>query len=134
MPCFDFENRLTGEIVSVYLTLNEPREAYSTQIIEGKEYKRVYSAPLAAKDILKGDMTKEDFRRNTSGKNYSVGDMYDISKEMSKERAGKNGGKDPIQEKFYSDYEKRMGRQHSDVEKRKKREQLEKQMGIKISD
>lgn len=79
-------------------------------------------------------MTKEDFRKVTSSKNYKVGDLYDISKEMSESRAAKNGGKDEVREKFYADYEKRLNRKHTDVIKREKREQLRKTMGIIIED
>ncbi len=134
MPVFDFQHVESGEIISVYLSVKEPKESYSTQIKDGKTYKRVYSAPLAASNIIRGNMSKEDFRKVTTGKNYNVGDLYDISKEMSEERAAKNGGKDPVKEKFYKDYEKRLNRKHTDVIKREKREQLQKAMGIIVSD
>jgi hypothetical protein len=56
-------------------------------------------------------------------KNITVGDAWQIAKDLSDARAQKHGGVDPVKEKFYKDYEKKTGGKHIDV---KKREAMEK--------
>lgn len=120
MPVFEFQEEATGEIISVLVRHTEPDEARRVQIQDGKTYKRVYAAPMAAKNMIKKDCSKEDFTRVTSDKNLKVGEMWKISEEMSQERASKNNGLDPVKEKFYKDYEKKNNAKHQDVIKREK--------------
>ena len=42
----------------------------------------------------------------------SVGDMLDYSKELSEKRAEKNGGVDPVKQKYFRNYEKKTGKKH----------------------
>ena len=49
----------------------------------------------------------------------TVGDMWDLSKDMSEKRA-KKAGKDPVKEKYFKDYEKkRKGVKHDNDPKKK---------------
>lgn len=130
MPVLDFESE-DGKIISVLVRITEPDEARHVQIVDGVTYKRVYAAPTAIKDTKHGDATKEDFGRMTEGKNMTVGQMQDLAKELSEERAAKNGGIDPVKEKYYKDYEKKIGQKHSDVKLREARARLAK-FGVKI--
>lgn len=118
MPVFNFQHESTGEVISVLVKHTEPDESRHVQIQDGKTYKRVYAAPMAAKDTKKKDCTSADFTRITAEKNLKVGEMWEISREMSQERASKNNGVDIVQENFYKDYEKKNGGKHQDVIKR----------------
>jgi hypothetical protein len=137
MPVFDFADEATGKTISVLVTLAEPDSARHTQVVDGTTYKRVYSAPLAAVDTQKGALTQNDFNRVTTNKNLKVGDMWNIAQEMSQDRADKNGGYDPVREKFYEKHQKEFGKPHKDAIDRNVREKTAKvmaAMGIKISD
>lgn len=132
MPCFDFIHEKSGHVISVLVTLSEPIKSFHEQIVTNEEtgeirvYKRVYAAPLAAKDTKRKQGSKDDYKRVTGDKKLTVGEMWEISKEMSQERADKNGGTDPVNEQFYKDYEKKMGGKHIDVKKREAMEKAKK--------
>lgn len=136
MPVHEFLNEASGKKIEVYVPINASVEEHQTQVVDGETYKRVYAAPLASIDTHLNDATQEDFRRlTTNKKNLTVGQMWEMSSEMSHHRAEKNGGVDEVKEKFYSSYEREMGKKHADVEKREKlkiaHEKL-KEMGIKV--
>lgn len=136
MPVYNFASS-EGKEISVLVTLAEPDSARHTQVVDGVTYKRVYSAPLAAVDTVKGSLEQRDFNRVTQNKNLKVGDMWNIAQEMSQDRADKNGGYDPVKEKFYERHLKEYGKPHKDVIDRNVREKTAKvmaQMGIKIQD
>lgn len=136
MPVHEFVNESTGKTVEVYVPINAPTSEHHTQMIEGVAYKRVYSAPLAAVDTSHGDATKEDFKRlTTNKKGLTVGQMWEMSAEMSQHRADKNGGVDTVKESFYKNYEKEVGKPHPDIEKKEKLKAANdhlRKMGIKI--
>lgn len=137
MPVYDYADEATGKVISVLVRLDEPDEARRVQIQDGITYKRIYSAPLAAVDTAKGSLSQEDFNRVTQNKNLKVGDFWDISREMSQDRADRNGGYDPVKEKFYEKHLKEYGKPHKDVIDRNVRAKTAKvmqEMGIKIED
>ena len=137
MPVLDFADEATGKTISVLVTLSEPDSARHAQVVDGVTYKRVYSAPRAAVDNQKGSLAQQDFNRVTQNKNLKVGDMWNIAREMSQDRADKNGGYDPVKEKFYEKHLKEFGKPHKDVIDRNVKEKTAKvmeAMGIKISD
>jgi hypothetical protein len=48
-----------------------------------------------------------------------MGDMLDKSQELSQKRADKNGGVDPVKDKFFKDYSaQRKGAKHPDEKKK----------------
>jgi hypothetical protein len=117
------------------VTLDRPDIERHVQIEGGVEYRRVYSAPLAAKDTKVNDATKSDFMRSTEGKKYTVGEMWEISQEMSEHRKAKQG-EDKVEQKFHEEYKKQNHADHPDVIKRREmgaNEQLFKEYGIKVS-
>lgn len=135
MPAYDFYNEDLNETISVYLPLSASDRERSEQIVDGKIYKRVFAAPLAAIDSIAKDATLEDFKRVTNKPNMKVGDMWKISAEMSAQRADKNGGYDENREKFYKDYEKKTGGKHPIVKAREVKAENEKKLrdfGIRI--
>ena len=134
MPVLDFQHEESGEIISVLVPLAAPDKDRHVQEQDGKVYKRVYAAPLAAHDTKAKDGTYEDFTRVVANKKMSVGEAWKISKEMSEYREHKQGT-DPVKESFYKEYAKNMGSEHPDVTKRKRlaeKEKLYKEMGLKI--
>ncbi len=138
MPVYDFHNEESGKTISVLVPLHaSDKERAQQRGGDGKIYRRVFAAPLAAKDTRMNDGTLADFRRTTSDKNLKVGEMWQISKEASEKRKQMSGGEDPVQEKFYQDYEKTTHGKHADVKKRETEAATRKVMdafGIKVID
>lgn len=97
-------------------------------------WKRVWLKPQMAVDAVKIDpYSPQDFVKATN-KPGTLGDLYDRSSELAQARADKNGGYDPIQEKFFDEYaKKRKGKQHPERVKRESRKKL-KEKGITIID
>lgn len=108
MPLYDFHNEKTGETISVFLDMKQAPEAYRQQTVNGVVYKRVYTVPHACKDTKVGSAARDDFRRVTEGKNLTVGEMQNISREMSQIRESKEGV-DRVKEKFITNYKKNVG-------------------------
>ncbi len=135
MPVFDFQHEESGEIISVYVKLSAEIDDFRVQNKEGKTYKRVWEPIRVNKDTKMGDGTLEDYRRLTNEKNLTVGQMSEISEELHIKRAEKRG-QDDVREQLYKDYRKANGRDHPDVEKRKKqqmRDELFKKTGVRVS-
>lgn len=136
MATHQFIHEESGEIIEVRVPTDAPIVQHQRQEIDGKVYKRVYSAPLAAKDTRFGDCSATDFRRKTTDKaGLKVGDMWEISAEMS-ERRKQRQGHDPVLEQHYANHEKEYGEKHPDVVKRERQERLNERMkewGIKVN-
>lgn len=137
MPVFEFTHDPTGETISVLVPITAPDTERHQQVKDGKVYKRVYAAPLAAVDLATrhGDATREDFRRVTTGKRHlKVGDMWEISAEMSEERRQRIGI-DPVKEESYRRHEQEFGEKHPDVIRRERAEKANRELaewGIRI--
>jgi hypothetical protein len=136
-PVHDFYNETTGETVEVYVPISAEATQHQVQVVDGKKYKRVYTAPLAAVNSIKGAGTKEDFTRvTTNKKGLKVGDMWEISAEMSDRRASKMGGTDAVKEKFYDDFKKQNGVPHLEAQRQerlKRANERLKTMGVSVS-
>lgn len=129
---FGAKPRTYRKRTSILVSINEPAEAHRTQVVDGVTYKRVWdAAPLAAKDMRKGDCTKEDFRRVTEKNGITVGQMWETSAEMAKEREEKHG-RDEVTERYYENYEKEIGEKHHNVKIREANKKME-GYGIRIA-
>lgn len=134
MPIFDFQHETTGETISLHLDLKQSATAYRVQVIDGKTYKRIYTAPLAGRDTIVRDATLDDYTRITENKNLTVGEMAKISKEMAEKR-GEREGADKVKQEFFRNYEQKIGTKHKDEiksERRKKAEASLKKFGVKV--
>ena len=103
-----YENPKTGEIKEVPQGMNDPH-VYSEG---GIEWKRVFTIPCATIKGSADPFNQQSFVEETGSKRGTVGDMLDYSRELSEKRAQRNGGVDPIQSKFFKDYQKRVGKKH----------------------
>lgn len=115
MPYYIYKNPDKEEYVEVFQRMNDKHTFFD---IEGKEWKRVYTVPNLSKDSIKIDpYSKRDFLKATD-KSGTLGDMMELSADLSARRAEKEG-EDPIKRKFFDDYSKqRNGAKH--FEDRKK--------------
>lgn len=112
MPIYEYQNPETGESIEVLQTMAEDHTYFDSN---GLQWKRVWTVPNASIDSQVDPYSSNEFIRKTENKKGSVGDMMDFSKELSQSRAEKNGGVDPVKEKYYKDYSsKRKGAKHVD--------------------
>lgn len=111
MPYYDYINEQTGETISILQSMNEDH-VYTDD--SGYVWKRIYSTPqLNVNSTSSLDpFSKKDFI-NATNKKGTVGDILDLSAEMSERRAEKSdNGEDPIKRKTFNEYEKRVGKKH----------------------
>ena len=136
MPVYTFEEPESGKIISVLVTLDRPDKERHEQIgDDGKVYKRVYAAPMAATNTSIGEASKEDFRRMTTDKKgMKVGDLWTISAEMAAHRKDKEGV-DRVQEGYYRKFERENGvKCEAEIKEIKRRQAKERaaKFGIKV--
>ena len=114
MPIYLYENPEDGRVIELIQGMNEDHSYIDEK---GVEWKRVFTSPNANFDSQIDPFSQSDYRTATTNKNGTLGDMMDLSKELSQQRADKNGGVDPIAEKHRDNYEKNTGNKHPDSAK-----------------
>jgi len=117
MPIYIYQNPETMETKEIIQTMVEDHVYFDSS---GLEWKRIFTVPNASIDSQIDPNNVNQFVNSTANKKGSFGDMMDYSKELSHKRADKNGGIDPVKEKYFSDYsKKRKGAKHIDQIKSK---------------
>ncbi len=111
MPVYIFQHPSTGEIVEVVQKMNDPHSYVDDK---GVEWDRVFQSPNMSIDGhgMDADTTSEEFVRKTKDKNYNLGEMWNLSAELSEKRE-RIGGKDHVKEKTAKAYSKKCkGKRH----------------------
>lgn len=115
MPLYLFSNpKKPKEIIEIFMGMNETHE----YIKNGIKWNREWTKPTAATDTNWNENSSHDFVEKTAKKKGSIGDMIDLSKELSEKRAHKLGvSRDPILQKKYDTYRKetRGKRHHAEI-------------------
>jgi hypothetical protein len=78
---------------------------------DGIKWIRIFTSPNSSKDTRINANDSRDFIEKTKQKNYSIGEMWDISKGLSEQRE-KRDGIDKVKEKTISNYEKKTKKKH----------------------
>ncbi len=115
MPLYNFEKLDNPEIKeSFFFTMSEcPRVSEVITDDDGVQWKRIFSLPYAGIDTKIDHNSERDFVEKTGKKRGTYGDMLDAASEASQKRAKERDGIDPVQKKFFSDYQrKRHGVKH----------------------
>jgi len=116
MPIYTYEHPETGERVDIVQTMNEDH-SYTDE--NGLKWNRVFSIPNASTDSQIDPNNPQAFLDATRNKKGSMGDLLDMSKELSEKRADKNGGSDPVKDKFFKEYsDSRKGAKHPEQKKK----------------
>ena len=109
MPIYVYKHPEREEYREVIQGMNDEHK-YSE---DGVEWSRVFLAPNASIDNSIDPFSKQQYIDATYNKKGTIGDMMDLSAELSAKRAEKSGGLDPVKEKFYDNYKKeRKGTEH----------------------
>ena len=127
MPLYLYENKKTGETVEVFQGMSDKHEYQGSNGKEKGLWRRVFVNPNLSSDTNVDPFSQKSFLNSTINKNDTYGDLFDRSKEASEIRASKNGGKDPIKEKYYENYsKKRNGKLHPAQQKEKFKQAIKK--------
>ena len=127
MALYLYENKKTGEIVEVVQGMNDTHEYYGEDGLEKGLWRRVYVNPALSFDTKMDAFDSKSFVSSTINKNDTYGDLQNRAAEASEIRAGKNGGIDPVKEKYYKDYNKKTnGKLHPQEQKEKFKKAIEK--------
>lgn len=105
MPIYVYKHPDEEEFREVLQGMND-EHVYEEEDVE---WKRVFLSPNASIDNSIDPFNNQQFIDATYKKKGTVGNMMDLSAELSSKRAEKAGGIDPVREKFYSDYSKERG-------------------------
>ncbi len=100
MPLYCFTNSDESEYVDVFFHMNDKKVYVGPY---GKEWRRVYTSPNASIDSKIDPFSSRDFVEKTGRKKGNLGNLMDAAKDASLARAQKVG-KDPVREKWLSDY------------------------------
>ena len=105
MPIYVYKHPEEKKYREVFQGMND-KHVYEE---EGVEWKRVFLSPNASIDNSIDPFNNQRFIDATYNKKGTVGDMMNLSAELSAQRAEKLGGLDPVKEKFYNNYAKERG-------------------------
>ena len=108
MPIYLYSNPETEEIREVFQGMND------IHVFEegGVKWKRVFTVPTASIDTKIDPFSQKQFIEKTGNKKGTIGNMMDLSAELSQKREQSNGKEDPVKRKHFSDYEKKVGKKH----------------------
>lgn len=101
MPYYSYKNETTGEVKDVFQNMDD-EHSYSEN---GKPWERVFQVPLMSVDTNVNPDSKSDFMRATH-KKMTMGDMWDVSADLSTKRAEKYGS-DPVKDAAVEKYKKK---------------------------
>jgi hypothetical protein len=110
MPTYIFENPETGEYIEVVQKMNDEHTHTDENNLE---WRRVWTVPKFNIDTKVDPNSYESWRTATENKDYTMGEMWEMSGELSQKR-GKNDGQDAVFEQWKQNYsKKRMGTKYS---------------------
>ncbi len=106
MPMYVFQHPDREEYTEAYFGMNDEKKYIDE---EGTEWKRVYLSSQLSVDAKVDPWDNADFVNKTGNKKGTVGDMLNLSSELSEQRAKESGGVDPLKQKYYDNYSKQRG-------------------------
>ncbi len=112
MPEYTFYRESTGEQRGVFQAMNDPH-VYHGKNNDENDWIRVFHVPATSIDSKIDPSRPQDFVEKTGKKRGTIGNLLDVSQELSEKRAEIHGGVDPVKQKFFEDYAKnRKGKKH----------------------
>lgn len=131
MPNYEFESEDGSECSTLFYHFSSaPKIGEIVTDESGKKWKRVASRLSSNVDTKIDPFSEKDFLKKTAKKG-KMGDLWERSKELSEMRKNKNGGKDPVAEKFYTEYENKYKHAHPEKKKQEAKEKLNK-LGVSL--
>ncbi len=104
-----YENPSTGEIKEIHQGINDKHE-YSEG---GNRWNRVFTTAQISNSTKCDPNSVKDWNNKTKQGNFTVGDLWDKSAELSEKRKDKDGI-DKVQNSYFDNYsKKRRGTKHN---------------------
>lgn len=105
MPLYTFEHPITKQRKTFLQRMNDVHKFFDG---EGTEWNRVFEIPQAKVSTLSSidPFNKNQFMDKTRTMSGTVGDLWDLSAELSEKRKAKRG-KDTVKEQAIKDYRKK---------------------------
>ena len=100
MPIYKFRHPKTNETIEI---IQRMKETHVYVDDEGVEWSRVWESPNASVDTSIDPFSAKQFREKTGKKGETLGEMWDLSAELSKKRKEKHGY-DPVKQKALEKY------------------------------
>ena len=110
MPLYLYSHPERGEIKEILQSMNEEHIYFE----DGVQWKRIFTVPTASIDTKIDPFSQKQFIEKTGNKKGTMGNMMDLSAELSQKREQSNGKEDPVKRQHFSDYEKKVGKKHID--------------------
>ena len=111
MPLYTYIHPETDETIEIVQGMKD-KHFYIDE--HGVEWKRVWQTVELGIDNSLDPYSQDDFVNKTKNKNYSVGDMWDLSRTLHEKRKSKEG-KDPIKAKHNQDRSKKIDKKRRQV-------------------
>lgn len=115
MPVYIFQHPKTQAVKEVVQRMNEPH----TFVEDGVEWTRIFVSPQAAFNTQISATDSKSFVDKTRNKNYSLGQLWDMSAELSQKREGMSGV-DEVRVKAEDAYKQKTQQLHPHAKKKKK--------------
>ena len=116
MPVFLYKDSRNGKIHEIIQRMSEKHEAFSS---DGFKLERIFTIPRASVDTKISPYSAKEFVAKTAKNGMTLGEMQDLSAELSEKRGGITG-QDEIREKAEKSYETMTnGKKHPHSKKKK---------------
>lgn len=113
MPIYLFEHPKTKQIKEILQTMNEEHVYIDDK---GIKWNRVFTKPQASIDTQIDANSSKEFVAKTAKRGMTVGEMMDLSAELSDKRGGMTG-KDEVRDKAEKAYKEKTGKRHPHAKK-----------------
>lgn len=127
MPYYIYKHPKENKHVEIFQHMKDEHKYFDEG---GLEWKRVFTVPQSNIDTSIDAFSEKDFIRYTGARGGTLGDLQDLSAELSAKRAEKDGV-DFVKEKYFDIQEKRTGRVPFERRRKRANEKLSK-VGISI--
>ena len=109
---YQFQNTKTKEIIDVSMSMKE-YTPYKGENGNENCWKRIYDTPQISMNNTKvNPFNNKQFVEKTGKMKGTMGDMQDLSSELSAKRAEKLGKEDPVKREHFNKYERKVGKKH----------------------
>ena len=109
MPQYLFQNKVSQEYREVFFKMLDDKIYNGEDGTEEGLWERRFTIPNASVDSI-SNTNPFDTRAHvtkTGAMKGNLGDLFNVSKEMSERRAEKLGHEDPVKRQFFKDYQKK---------------------------
>lgn len=102
-----YQHPKTGEIKEVSQGMNDIHEYYEDDI----KWNRVFTIPNTSIDTKIDAFSSQDFLKKTENHKGTLGDLFDMSRDMAEKRKDK-AGYDPVAQKNAKNYKQKFNLKH----------------------